>query len=208
MPNTEGARAATRHLIERGCRRILMIEGRLGLDVDMSSLRVRGYRQALAEAGLPHDPELVHSLEVLSMHTGRDRIRELVDAGVAFDGVFCITDTVAIGALRGLGEAGIRVPEEVRVIGFDNIDEGEFLTPSLSSVDPDHDLMARTALDLLVRRMAGVGPDEPREEFVSTFRIVARESTESAAPSGRRGVSRPRRGSTTDKANSRRSRQA
>jgi DNA-binding LacI/PurR family transcriptional regulator len=88
-----------------------------------------------------------------------------------------VTDTVAIGVLRGLADAGVRVPSRVKVIGFDNVEESAFMVPSLSSIDPDHERMARTAVSLLVRRIEGGVPGKPRREFVSKFSVVEREST-------------------------------
>jgi DNA-binding LacI/PurR family transcriptional regulator len=65
----------------------------------------------------------------------------------------------------------------VKVIGFDNVEESAFMVPSLSSIDPDHERMARTAVSLLVRRIEGGVPGKPRREFVSKFSVVEREST-------------------------------
>ena len=111
------------------------------------------------------------------MQSGAEVARALAASRQRFDGVFCVTDTIAIGVLRGLADAGVRVPSRVKVIGFDNIDEGAFTVPSLSSIDPDHDVMARTAVRLLVRRIEGGKPGRPRQEFVSKFSVVEREST-------------------------------
>jgi DNA-binding LacI/PurR family transcriptional regulator len=178
MPNIEGARAATAHLVERGCRRIALIDGRQRGEIDVSSLRHDGYREALEEAGLPADPELVTPIDALTMEAGAAAARRLAGSGVAFDGVLCVTDTVAIGALRGLADCGVRVPQEVKVIGFDNIAEGAYTVPSLSSIDPDHALMAGTAIGFLVRRMAEKGQKKQvAREFISRFSVVAREST-------------------------------
>ncbi|MFG2125165.1 LacI family DNA-binding transcriptional regulator [Streptomyces sp. NPDC048710] len=177
MPNVEAASAATRHLIERGCRRIAILCGELRDEVDVSSLRHAGYRQALEAAGLPVDPELVQSVPSLTMDAAARRARAMAADGLRFDGVFCVTDTVAMGALRGLADAGVRVPGQVKVIGFDNVDESAFLVPSLSTVDPDHDLMAERAVALLAARIGRAGPPVDQEEFVSGFSLVVREST-------------------------------
>jgi DNA-binding LacI/PurR family transcriptional regulator len=177
MPNVEASAAATRHLVERGCRRVALVCGRLRDEIDVSSLRHTGYRQALAAAGLPGDPELVRSVPALTMEAGARQARAMVADGLDFDGVFCVTDTVAMGVLRGLADAGVRVPQQVKVIGFDNVDESAFLVPSLSTVDPDHDLMAERAVSLLVARLGGVGPPAEKEEFVGPFSLVIREST-------------------------------
>jgi len=177
MPNVNGACAATSHFIERGCRRIVMVDGQVSGEVDVSGLRLTGYRQALERSGIVFDPSLVVNIEKFTMQSGGEVARALVASRKGFDGVFCVTDTVAIGVLRGLADAGVRVPSRVKVIGFDNIDEGAFTVPSLSSIDPDHERMARTAVSLLVRRIEGGVAGKPRREFVSKFSVVEREST-------------------------------
>ncbi|WP_405726487.1 LacI family transcriptional regulator [Streptomyces sp. NBC_00028] len=177
MPNVDASRAATLHLVERGCRRIAFLGGAVGAEVDVSSLRHSGYRQALEEAGLVRDPALQRRLAAFSLAEGARCAREMVEGGLAFDGVFCVTDTVAMGVLRGLADAGVRVPEQVRVIGFDNVTGSAFLVPSLSTVDPNHDAMAERAVGLLVRRIERTAPGPEPEEFVSHFSVVAREST-------------------------------
>jgi DNA-binding LacI/PurR family transcriptional regulator len=177
MPNAEASEAATRHLIERGCRRIAMVCGSVRDEVDVSSLRFTGYRQALLGAGLPVDPGLVQSVEAFTRRAGAECARRMVAGGLDFDGVFCVTDTVAMGVLRGLADAGTPVPDRVKVIGFDNVEESEFLVPSLSTVDPDHDAMAQRAVDLLAGRIEGNRLGTEQEEFVSSYSVVVREST-------------------------------
>ncbi|MFD8382406.1 LacI family DNA-binding transcriptional regulator [Streptomyces sp. NPDC059679] len=177
MPNIDASQAATRHLIERGCRRIAILCGAVGQEVDVSSLRHTGYRLALESAGLSADRHLVQRLDTLTMRAGARRAREMAESGLDFDGVFCVTDTVAMGVLRGLADAGVRVPEQVKVIGFDNVDESEFLVPSLSTIDPDHDTMAERAVGLLAGRIHQAEPRADRQEFVSRFSVVVREST-------------------------------
>jgi DNA-binding LacI/PurR family transcriptional regulator len=177
MPNVDGSRAATRHLLDRGCRRIAMLSGRVSDEVDVSSLRRAGYRLALESAGIPFDPALVQDLESSTMRAGAERIRAMLDGGLDFDGVCCVTDTVAMGVLRGLADRGVRIPEQVKVIGFDNVEEGEFLVPSLSTIDPDHATMATHAVNLLVARIERTRPPGVHEEFVSHFSLVVRESS-------------------------------
>jgi DNA-binding LacI/PurR family transcriptional regulator len=176
MPNLDAARAATHHLIERGCRRIAILCGAVE-EVNTSSFRLTGYRQALEDAGLPDDPALVQQVDRLGMREGAQRAREMVESGLDFDGVFCVTDSLAMGVLRGLADHRIRVPDRVKVIGFDNVSESEFFIPSLSTVDPDHDGMAEHAVDLLVRRIEQAGPPTRHGDFVGAFSLVIREST-------------------------------
>ncbi|MFJ8276991.1 LacI family DNA-binding transcriptional regulator [Streptomyces griseoviridis] len=190
MPNVDGARAATRHLIDRGCRRIALVCGPWTGETDVSGLRRTGYAQALEEAGLPVDPDLVRTVDRLTMAAGARAARALASDDPGVDGVFCVTDTVAMGVLRGLADVGARVPDEVKVIGFDDVEESAYLVPSLSTIDPDHDLMAARAVDLLAARIDR--PEQPleREEFVSPYRVVAREST-ATGPTGSRAERRP-----------------
>jgi DNA-binding LacI/PurR family transcriptional regulator len=176
MPNLEAAQAATRHLIERGCRRIAFLCG-AAEEVNPSSLRLAGYRQALEASGLPSDPALIQQVDRLGMREGAQRARELAESGLDFDGVFCVTDSLAMGALRGLADIGIRVPEQVKVIGFDNVSESEFFIPSLSTVDPDHDGMAERAVDLLIRRIEQTESSTPHQDYIGDFALVVREST-------------------------------
>lgn len=176
MPHFEASREATRHLIERGCRRIAILCGAVE-EVDTSSLRLAGYRKALEDAGLPADPVLVQQVDRLGMREGAERVRQMARTGLDFDGVFCVTDSLAMGVLRGLADSGRQVPEQVKVIGFDNVAESEYLVPSLSTVDPDHDGMARRAVDLLVRRIGQSDSSTEGEEVVGDFSLVVREST-------------------------------
>ncbi|WP_405670800.1 substrate-binding domain-containing protein [Streptomyces canus] len=104
-------------------------------------------------------------MEAFTMRAGARRAREMVESGLGFDGVFCVTDTVAMGVLRGLADAGVRVPEQVKVIGFDNVESSEFLVPSLSTIDPDHGAMAERAVALLARRIGQAELPQDREEF-------------------------------------------
>jgi DNA-binding LacI/PurR family transcriptional regulator len=116
-------------------------------------------------------------LDPLSMKAGTDAVRRLALRGVEFDGVFGVTDTIAIGVLRGLADLGLDVPGQVKVIGFDNVAEAAFTVPSLSSVDPDLGGIATKAVDLLVGKISGTVLGDVHEEFVTDYSIIAREST-------------------------------
>ena len=176
MPNFDASHAATRHLIEQGCRRIAIVCGAVE-EVDTSSLRITGYRKALEDAGLSADRALVQQVDRLGMREGAERAREMAKSGLDFDGVFCVTDALAMGVLRGLADVGTRVPDQVKVIGFDNVSQSEFFIPSLSSVDPDHDGMAERAVDLLIRRIEQTQPPARHQDVVGGFSLVIREST-------------------------------
>jgi DNA-binding LacI/PurR family transcriptional regulator len=174
MANVDGARAAVTHLIARGCRRIAIMDA-ARRDDGVASLRLEGYVQALATAGIPFDADLVEPVDLFTMDEGARAARAMIADHPDVDGLFCVTDTLAFGAMRGLADAGIAMPDQVKVIGFDNVAEGAFSIPSLSTIDPDHELMAETAVRFLSQRIRGEEV-EPRE-FVSRYAVIEREST-------------------------------
>ncbi|MEG3615785.1 MULTISPECIES: LacI family DNA-binding transcriptional regulator [Isoptericola] len=174
MANVEAARAATLHLVERGCRRIATVGAHPGETMGSARLRLDGYRKALAEAGLPFDPDLVADAGLWHRSTGAEAMTRLLDAGVQLDGVFAMNDALALGALHVLHTRGVAVPRDVAVIGFDDIDDARYSEPLLSTVDPGREQIAGTAVDLLLERIAG-STVAPRR-VVADFRIVARES--------------------------------
>jgi DNA-binding LacI/PurR family transcriptional regulator len=189
MHNIEGARAAVEHLLQLGRHRIAVVgahpDRRTG-QLRPSDLRVRGYREALASAGVPEDRRLERAVAPWHPANGADATRDLLASGLDFDGVFALNDTLGIGVLRALGEAGCRVPDDVAVIGFDNIENGRFTLPSLSSVDPGREEIAETAVAMLVERIEfGTGAQPAPRLHKARFHIVARESTGVATTSAR-----------------------
>ncbi|MRG61164.1 LacI family DNA-binding transcriptional regulator [Agromyces sp. CFH 90414] len=177
MQNVEAARAATEHLIERGSTRIAALGAHEGEVIGSAGLRLRGYREALEAAGLPFDERLVPPGGTWFRSDGARLMRQILDSGVEFDAVFAFNDAVALGAMRVLQEAGLRVPHDVRIIGFDDLDETRYTMPTLSTIDPGRRLIAETAVEFLVERInAGEGGPAPREVEVP-FRVVEREST-------------------------------
>jgi DNA-binding LacI/PurR family transcriptional regulator len=178
MPNIDGAEAATRHLLSLGCTRIGMLGGPYSADgLDVGSLRREGYRRALEAAGFEGGAVLSQALPEYSLASGARGAVELLSAHPNLDGLFCITDTVALGALRALRDAGRDVPRDIKVIGFDALELGEYTNPRLSSVDPGHDYMARTAVDMLIERIEEPDRERAPREIVSSFLLREREST-------------------------------
>lgn len=92
------------------------------------------------------------------------------------DAVFCFNDLLALGAMRALHEAGCRIPEDVAVVGFDDIEEASFATPSLSTVAPDKQRMGELAVSFLLERIEGTRTG-PAERVEVPFHLMVREST-------------------------------
>ncbi|MFP7834547.1 LacI family DNA-binding transcriptional regulator [Marisediminicola sp. LYQ134] len=179
MHNTSAAHAAVKHLLDIGRTRIALIGAGDpdSTEAGSASLRVRGYRQALEHAGLPYDTELVRRASHWNRATGAEAAQGLLDDRVRFDAVFALNDTLGLGALRALGAAGVDMPSDVALIGFDNIDESRYSVPSMSTVDPGRDEIAQTAVDLLIERIGEKETSVPPRTIKPEFRIVRREST-------------------------------
>ncbi len=177
MENTRGARAATAHLLSTGRRRLLAFGAHPDRIVGSSGLRLSGYRQALEEAGMAFLPELV--VDVLAWHRsdGAEAMRSVLAAGVNFDGIVAFNDSIALGAMRVLQEAGLRIPQDVAVIGFDNIDETQYSMPTLSTIDPGREEIADVAIRLLLERITAGAEAGPPRQVKAHYRLMQREST-------------------------------
>ena len=175
IDNTAAAADATRHLAERGRRRIAAIGAQDRVSAGTAHQRLAGYRSALAAAGLPADPELVAEVYGYHRADGAAAMARLLALPDPPDAVFCFNDLLALGAVRALLERGRRVPEDIAVAGFDDIEDGRFSTPTLTTIAPDTARLAGLAVDLLAERLEQAG-GAPREVRVG-YRLVAREST-------------------------------
>jgi DNA-binding LacI/PurR family transcriptional regulator len=177
MHNVDAARAATEHLLARGRRRIAIVGAHEGEVVGSAGLRLRGYREALEAAGVPFDERIIAYTTLWHRSNGATAMRELLARGVEFDAVFGLNDTLALGAMRVLQEAGYRIPADVSVIGFDNLDEAMYSLPSLTTVDPGRTEIAEVAVRSLMERIESSDSVEPPRLHLAQFRIVEREST-------------------------------
>jgi DNA-binding LacI/PurR family transcriptional regulator len=177
MRNTEGVRAATEHLIGLGRRRIVALGAHQGEVIGSAGLRLVGYREALAAANIPYDPELVVEIQQWYRVTGDEAMREFLDKKIPFDGVVAFNDLVALGAMRRIQDAGLRVPEDVAVIGYDDIDETRYSQPALSSIEPGKREIADVALRFLLDRIADPESGAAPREHLTDFRLVVRGST-------------------------------
>lgn len=107
----------------------------------------------------------------------------LLDQGPRPDAVFAYNDLIAIGAMRTITERGLRIPEDIAVVGFDDIEESRYTTTTLTTVAPDKEAIARLAVDSLVEQLSGAPVAEPRRPRPG-YRLVVRESTK-AGPDSR-----------------------
>lgn len=175
IDNVTAAADATGHLIEQGCRQIAAIGHQDPRGGGTAPQRTEGYRQALQAAGMPYDPALVIHTTKYHRHDGAQAMAEILDRGVQPDAIFCYNDLLALGAIHTLHERGLRVPEDVAVIGIDDIDDGRYSTPTLTTVAPDKAAIARTALELLLDRIAD-GTRGPRQVVIPHTLTIRRSA--------------------------------
>jgi DNA-binding LacI/PurR family transcriptional regulator len=186
MRNTEATRAATEHLLAQGRRRLVVLGTTPDPRPGSAALRLAGYRQALAVAGLPFEPELVVGVDGWFRSTGAAALRGFLHRGVPFDGVVALNDALALGAVRVLQDAGRRIPDDVALIGFDDLDETRYSLPTLSTIDPGRGEIAEVAVRFLAERIEG-GSDLPPRHHLTTFRLLVRESSALSGVDAARG---------------------
>ena len=168
--NESGGRPAAEHLLRLGRRRVAFI-GSANSGSPEFAARYEGYAATLASAGMGPDPGLTATAGN-SEREGYAAVRRLLARGARFDGIFAVTDLVAIGAMRALADAGLRVPADVSVVGFDDMPLAAHVTPSLTTVRQD----VSVAADAMVRSIVGLIEGHPVESTLITPRLVIRES--------------------------------
>jgi DNA-binding LacI/PurR family transcriptional regulator len=176
IDNVAAARSAVRHLTGLGHRRIAFLGARRESARRPAHLRLRGWREELAGAGLPCDDSLVAATDGYGRVDGAAAMNAILDRGERPDAVFAYNDLVALGAMRVLTERRLRVPQDVSVVGFDDIEEGRYSPVALTTVSPDKQAIARLAVQRVVARLAGTPGLEP-EHIQPGYTVTVREST-------------------------------
>ncbi len=163
---------ATAHLIKQGCRRIAHLRGP---GIGIATGRMQGYRSALAKRGLPFYSGYVVDAGYHD-DSGHDAMLKLLKKKPVPDGVFCYNDPVAIGAMRAISEAGLKVPDDIAVVGAGNVHYSDFLAVPLTTVDQGTCEIGQRAANLLLERIASKGSLRPRRVLIVP-KLVIRQST-------------------------------
>lgn len=168
----------TSHLIDQGCRRIAHIRGP---ETSTALGRLEGYTRALAAAGMAPMPEHVvpigSSGDDRGESGGREAARKLLAAKDRPDGIFCFNDPVALGAMRTILDAGLRIPEDIAVVGCGNVTYSDFLRIPLTSVDQDSSAIGQRAAALALSLVEAKESVRPKTELV-TPRLIVRASSQ------------------------------
>jgi LacI family transcriptional regulator len=172
VDNRAIGRLATEHLIARGCTRIAHLRGPA---IGIATERLQGYREALASGGL----SMLASYVADGGHgdgTGYEGMRRLLRARPTPDGIFCYNDPVAIGAMKAILDANLRVPHDICVVGAGNVRYSDLLAVPLTTVDQGTCQIGARAAELLMERILLKRPASPKKILILP-KLVEREST-------------------------------
>ncbi len=174
IDNRQAGFDATHHLLNQGCQRIVHIAGNLSRNVYAD--RLEGYKLALAKHQIPFRPELVISNSLLSEQSGVDAALQIMSMEQRPDGIFVSNDTAAVACMRQLKSAGIKVPQDIAVVGFNNDPISKVIDPNLTTINyPGHE-MGEVAAATLVNKL-----DQPGSPSVNTIvlrhELIIRESS-------------------------------
>ena len=168
---------ATEHLIQKGCKKIAHIRGPINPQNAID--RFLGYKKALEKNNIPFDSKLVYTCKNVTFEEGKEFAEQIIKDHPDVDGIFVITDLVAVGVLAYFNENNIKVPQQVKIIGFSNWFMSQVITPKLSTVDQPSYEMGVQSFSLLLEEMNARKeslPFEPKTKELTTT-IIERDST-------------------------------
>jgi LacI family purine nucleotide synthesis repressor len=152
VDNFDGAYKATSHLARLGHRRIALVLGSLAMQESLD--RRSGYLKAMQDAGLTPEPDLM-AVGSYAAETGYETMQRWIAAGTCPSAVFCASDAIALGVLLALYKAGLRVPDQVAVVGFDDVPSSQYTAPPLTTVhQPIYDKGVQAA-NIIIDRIEG-----------------------------------------------------
>ena len=176
IDNRAAAAAVTQHLLDTGRRRIAVVGAQSPPFGHTARVRLRGFRDAMAAADVAVDESLIIPARDWRRHAGAQAVDAALSGPERPDAVFCLNDLLALGALSALAAAGVRVPEDIAVAGFDDIEEASYSSPTLTTIAPDKKAIADQAVAHLARRLDPPEAWQPAHITVG-HTLVVREST-------------------------------
>lgn len=174
-----GARTATDHLLDHGAHRVACITGPHG--VATAEERLEGYRDALERARLPFDPELIEYANFRE-DGSYQATRRMLELDNPPDAIFVANNRMVVGTLRACREAGVEIPNQVSIVGFDDLPWADLTTPSITTLRQPTYEIGSAAARLLIERLGG--NRDPRREIVYQPELVIRQSSQKSARSG------------------------
>ncbi len=171
--NEEGGYIATKHLIECGCRNIIMIKDNKVVSPMLN--RLKGYKRALQEYSLEYNENNVMEVEV---HL--DNVKELIlktHNKFKFDGIFAGADIIAIGVVKTLLRLGYKIPEDIQVVGFDNISATDFYNPGITTIAQPIKEMGNKSAELLIDILENNRLQEKKKSYILPVELIKRNTT-------------------------------
>ncbi|MDW7660943.1 MAG: LacI family DNA-binding transcriptional regulator [Bacillota bacterium] len=172
VDNMTGAYQGVSYMIERGYKKILHLGGPMTSKPALD--RFEGYKTALNDHGIKYDEKLFFEGNY-NAQWGYEGVTQAITNNLEFDGIFCGNDMIAIGAIKALNEKGISVPENIGVIGFDDIYMATVVTPNLTTVRQPNYRMGYKAAEMLIELIKH--PERKMKDVVLKTKLVIREST-------------------------------
>lgn len=171
--NFDGGRKATKELLEKGCKRIVFLTDERRTSAQQS--RFEGYFRAHRDFGIVPDESFIIGLSEINFDAGFKAINGLLDKKVKFDGIFASTDWLALGAQTALAMRGVKVPEHVKIVGFDNISISKYSSTPITTINQNIDKMADTAVEVLLQLIKG--EDVDKKYYVLPVDLIKRQTT-------------------------------
>ena len=173
IDDREGGRMAVRYLLSQGHRRIAFVSGDVQ-EHGVMQKRFLGYQDAMKEAGLPLTPGLVHAGDV-SFHHGLTAAKSISKGQSDVTAIFAAADILGAGVIKGLRQAGKKVPEDMSVMGFDDLDLAQICDPSLTTIHQDIAAKGAAAIQMILGALSG---DSGKQEQILPLSLVVRDSVQ------------------------------
>lgn len=174
VDNVQGGYLATKHLIEAGHTRIAHIAGNFEFQTSLD--RLEGYKKALQEAKLVFQPDFL-TIGNYTAKDGYEAMKYLLDCKPRCSAVFASNDEMAIGAMKAINEAGLKVPDDIAVAGYDDIEFSEYTNPTLTTVRQPRYLMGEKAMSILVSVLKSKQKPNAGKKVCLVPELIIRDST-------------------------------
>jgi DNA-binding LacI/PurR family transcriptional regulator len=177
IDNYSAGYKATKHLIDQGCVRIAHLTAGSELG-NLYSERKRGYMEALRDHNLPIDEELIINLKSVTYKEGVKASNKLFDLDPIPDGLFAPGDIIAVSAVQTAKKRGLKVPEDIAVIGFNNDPISQIIDPNISTITHPAEKMGKTAAEIIITSLNSVKKDDAKEITFLNTEVLVRESSD------------------------------